>query len=417
MVKAKNRAIKFIPLFLALAIAGMVAGIRFYPKLTERMGFGVAAVPLFNPTLTYPDMYNGPLYATSEQIGDGYPIEKYFKNLDRNGINYFIGFFALSGTQNRSMLNNYSGLGYIVNAVQKYPKRIIPFFNPGMGGDEVEPLVGKKLTALYSSALTSSKEIVGSGIIKGFGEIETQEWNFPHNDARIIELIKLAGAHKIHVMFHPVASKIGDVKKLVAAYPNTTFLIHMYRSDLDKSRDALIKIIKAHNNIYFSIDAAHIAHYDGNDMLYEHTKSSKFIADFDAKYDTMLKSAVSDYTPLVNAVPTKVMWGTEAGPEYSFDAAVYDRLIKISRDLIGRLPLEHQEGVGYKNALRVFGEGVALTTPIQILDASSLPHCSDTTIDACDSKCGIVTDDDAIDPVKDACFQMCLVQKRCIDPE
>ncbi|MBI4086434.1 amidohydrolase family protein [Candidatus Kaiserbacteria bacterium] len=418
MITFKNRAVKFIPLLLALAVVGAVVGIHYYSKLTETMGFGVAAVPLFNPTLTYPGMYNGPLYATSEQIGDGYPIEKYFKNLDRNGVNYFIGFFAIEGAQNRATLHNHSGLGYMLDAVQKYPNRIIPFFNPGRGGDEVEKLVGSELTAMYKATLTSSEAIVGTSVIQGFGELETQEWKARHNDPKVLQLVDLAKAHGLSVMFHPVASKIKDVEAIVTAYPDTTFLIHMYRSDLKESRKTLIALLKKYPNLYFSIDAAHIVHRvnDDMDILYDYEKSSGFIAEFDEDYDAILASAVKDYKPLVEGAPTKVMWGTEAGPDYSFEPAVYDRLIKISRDLIGRMPTEHQEALGYKNALRAFGKGVTLTTPISIVDTKTLPFCSNDTVDACDDSCGIKTDADLNSPVKGGCFEQCLFTNRCIDP-
>jgi len=42
---------------------------------------------IFNPSLTYPGAYNGPLYGTSEQVGSA-SMDSYFKNLDQNGINF-----------------------------------------------------------------------------------------------------------------------------------------------------------------------------------------------------------------------------------------------------------------------------------------------------------------------------------------
>jgi hypothetical protein len=372
---------------------------------------------LLSPTLTYDGMYNGPLYATSEQIGTGYSIEDYFANLNRNGVSYMIGMFAMSGPQDADALVAHEGLGYILNAVKKYPYRVIPFFNPGLGGEEVEPLVGDELTYRYSSALSSSKSIVGNMVLKGLGEIETQEWAMAHNDPRVLQLANLANANGINLMFHPVASKLDNAKTLIEAYPGINFLFHMYREDVANGKSKLIDLLKTHDNAYFSIDAAHIAFNDGNDILYTNSKASGFISEFDRNYDRMVSSAEKAYRDIVIAAPLQVVWGTEAGPEYSFEPAVYDRLIKISRDLIGRMPSEYQEALAYKNALRAFGEGAVLTTAVEISDTGTWDMCSDDTMDACDASCGIETDADAEEPAKDACFKQCLNTNQCIDPE
>src|SRR3989344_9094886 len=49
---------------------------------------------LIYPELTYEGAYNGPLYGTSEQVGSA-SMDSYFENLDRNGINFFIGMFGI----------------------------------------------------------------------------------------------------------------------------------------------------------------------------------------------------------------------------------------------------------------------------------------------------------------------------------
>ena len=42
------------------------------------------------PKLKYEGAYNGPLYGTSEQVGSA-SMDTYFKLLDNNGINFFMG--------------------------------------------------------------------------------------------------------------------------------------------------------------------------------------------------------------------------------------------------------------------------------------------------------------------------------------
>ncbi len=373
----------------------------------------ISEYQVFQPKLKYEGAYNGPLYATSEQVGGEFSMEKYFSNLDRNGVNWFVGFFTYLEKPQEDSLVTSRGLGRVIDAVQRHPLRVVPYYNLGMGGKEVEPLVGDKLTALYTQMIPAMKEVAGPNFLRGLGEIETQEWSVAHNDPKVLQLFNLAKSHTINFMFHPVASKIEQVDQITKAYPTQNIIIHMYRDDLDKSRSRLIEILNSNKNLYFSIDAAHIAHSNGMDILYDYDESSAFISEFDTKYKTMLNDAVSDYKSLVEGAPDKVMWGTEAGPEYSFEPAVYDRLIKMSRELIGQMKPEHQEALGYKNALRAFGNGVALEKNIVVLDNSNWEDCTGDQIGKCDVECGVT--DETKDPALESCFQACLLKEKCLD--
>ena len=241
---------------------------------------------IFQPKLRYDGAYNGPLYGTSEQVGSA-SMDDYFKLLDNNGINYFIGMFGIEGEPQAETLTSDQGLGEIISAAKKHPYRIIPFFNPGIGGEEVEQYLGTTLTSMYTKTLVASKKIVGNDFIKGFGEVETQEWTARHNDPKILQLIDLAQRNDLNFMFHPVASKIDDVKKMIEAYPDRIFLIHMYREDLDKSKSQLIKMLQEHDNLYFSMDAAHIIHVNNMDIIYDLDSANrqKSINDFVSAYD------------------------------------------------------------------------------------------------------------------------------------
>ena len=111
---------------------------------------------------------------------------------------------------------------------------------------------------------------------------------------------------------------------------------------------------------------------DGNDIIYTYDSENKessikrFISTVDSKEKNIIIDAITAYKPLVDAVPDKVMWGTEIGPEYAFDPEVFDRAIKISRLVIAGFDEEDREAVGYKNALRVFGQGVVANPNIKV---------------------------------------------------
>jgi len=369
------------------------------------------------PVLTYANAYNGPLYGTSEQVGSA-SMDSYFDLLDKNGINFFIGMFSISGEPSADTLVSDSGLGEVIAAAQKHPSRIIPFFNPGIGGEEVEQSLGEELTTMYTQTLAASQKIAGRDFIKGLGEVETQEWSVRHNDQKVLQLITLAKRNNIHFMFHPVATKISDVKKIIEAYPDTIFLIHLYREDLDDSKTELIAILKEHDNLYFSMDAAHIIHVNNMDIIYDYDSGNKqssinqFVSAFDSKEQSIISNAISAYKPLVDAVPDKVMWGTEIGPEYAFDPQVFNRAVKASRFVIAGFDAEDQEAVGYKNALRVFGPGVVTNATIKVLDTRSWPDCTADKVEDCDTFCE-TPDGDKLTAEQDACFLNCLIEKKC----
>ena len=374
---------------------------------------------IINPMLTYEGAYNGPLYATSEQVGSA-SMDSYFYNLDRNGINFFIGMFGIDGKPTSETLITDQGLGEVIDSVQKHPYRIIPFFNPGIGGEEVEQYLGDKLVGMYTTTLTASQNIAGKDFIRGLGEIETQEWSVRHNDQKVIKLIDIANNNNIDFMFHPVANKIDDVQAIIEAYPNTNFLIHLYREDLDNSKGRLIEIMKTHNNLFFSIDAAHIIHVNGMDVIYDYDgvnkqiSINKFVSTYDSKEKSIVSDAIKAYKPLVDAVPDKVMWGTEIGPEYAFDTKVFDRAIKVSRLVIAGFNPEHQEGVGYKNALRVFGKGVVVDKNIKVIDTSSWPECTPEQTSKCDESCNL-PDSDVLTSEQEECYFYCIGENKCRD--
>jgi len=330
---------------------------------------------IFNPRLTYPGAYNGPLYATSEQVGDTAPKELYFENLDRNGVNYFIGMFTISGEPDPSTLTSSKGLGYIIDWVEKHPNRIVPFFNLGLGGKKEEPQLGKTLTRRYNKTHIASKSIVGDNFIKGLGEIETQEWLVRHHDPKVMQLFEIADTGGLVAMFHPTSFKLNDVERVVKAFPDTIFLIHMFHEDIRDRKSTLIDIMESHENLIFSIDAAHLI-FDGNDVLSTcdgpNIQISKdcFISIYDSQEKIFIKNALRFYDTIVDAVPEQVVWGTNSRSLYNYEPEVYDRMIKISRLFIGELDPKYQEAVGYKNALRIFGPGVKLDRKIDVIDAS-----------------------------------------------
>ncbi len=322
------------------------------PEKTEE------AMELFPPQLTYPDAYNGPLYATSEQIGDSAPLS-HLQNLRRNGVNFIIAFFGIEidpgEEEDLAVL-------YAKTFVQSAPGRVVPFFSPGMGGSETKPLVGDKLTSIYRDTLEVIKEQAGEDFIRGIGEIEQYAWDIQPNDPKMLQLFDLAAENNLAVMFHPDPGQTNGVKAVIERYPETTFLIHMFPEDFDRDRQDYINLMKMHDNLYFSVDVDHMMFEGQTGLLYKYedepveTAKRHFIANYDRNEQQLLNAALNRYKPLIEAVPDKAMWGTEGGTEYVYEPEVYDRMIKFTRLFIGQLDPSVQGKFAYQNAERLINE-------------------------------------------------------------
>ena len=214
---------------------------------------------LIYPNLTYDNAYNGPLFDTSLQIGSGGDMDKYFENFDRNGMNFFIGYFKIDYPPEQNIFINNKGLGYALYAIQKHPYRIIPYISLSKDAEEVPEILGSEMTGLLRSNLDAVREIAGQDFVKGFGELEVMDYTgYRVNSRELMEIYDLAKEKNIWVMFHPNAGEVSRVKEVIEKYPDIKFLIHMFRTDFKTDRDAYINLIKTHDNLFFSVDVDHM---------------------------------------------------------------------------------------------------------------------------------------------------------------
>lgn len=326
----------------------------FVPEVTEES----ASLELFESQLTYRDAYNGPLFATSEQIGSSAPL-MHLQNLRRNGVNAMIAFFGIELDADEEVDLD---IQYAQSVVKAAPGRVIPFFSPGMGGSETKLLLGDKLTTIYKDTLAVIKEQAGENFIQGLGEIEQYAWDIQPNNPKMLELFDLAAENNLKVMFHPDPGQSNAVKTVLERYPDTIFLIHMFPEDLSTDKQQYLILLKTHDNLYFSVDADHMMFDGETGLLYKYEDETvaqakaHFMTDYDQNEQQLLNSAVQRYKPLIEAVPDKVMWGTEGGTPYFYEPEVYDRTVKFSRLFIAELDPVIQEKFAYKNALKMFGE-------------------------------------------------------------
>ncbi len=371
------------------------------------------------PQVTYEGTYSGTLVDSSIQIDDA-PMDQYFAGMNRNGVHAFIGFFEIPGKAEEGKLSNQDGLGFLVDAVQTHPQRVIPFLSLEWDNDAISLLPDGELLQFYRDAYFSATGIAGKGIVKGIGKLEQFDWpGDPVNGTKMKNLVEFAQDETIHIMFHPGKGETDDIEALVSAYPDVQFIMHQSYEDFSADREKLIAIMKENPNLYYSVDVDHLM-YDagkGSSILYEFETvplakgAERFLEEYEENHAKMLSNAIALYLPLIKAVPDQVMWGTHAGPEYNYDPDVYDRIIEFSRAFIAATPVEGQEKFAYQNAWNAFGPGSTIDHDVVVVDAAGWPTCTKSQENQCFNAC--TKNDEDVTPSDKACEQICQYDLQC----
>lgn len=309
------------------------------------------------PAQTDPLAYNGTLFITSEKLGSEFDLDDYITDLNRNGVSQSIVYYGIEGGFFENSDKSIKG------ALTKYPGRIIPFYSTGIGSQSEGEMLGEELTGQYRKAYTQVSKKLGP-VLAGVGEIEAYAWKVPHNDPKIRSLIDIAAENKMAVMFHPARGQSNEMADLLAGYPNTTFLIHLFRNDFTAERQLIHNLMTKYPNLVYTIDADHMM-FSPNDkigLLYKYQDQplssavEGFTSDFDRQFKALLASSLEEYRPLIEAFPDRVTLGTESSLDYALEDAVFDRTIKLLRYFIAGLPESQREAVAFKNAKRYFSQ-------------------------------------------------------------
>lgn len=316
--------------------------------------------PAVSGAVTVAGGYNDPLFLTSEKTGSEAPFTSLLANMQKQGVTRAILYFEVEPDEGGP-----DDKVAILKAIRNAPGRIVPFFSPGYSSQEAKPRVGPTMVADYTTGY-NTMESTNPGLLKGIGEVEMYAWPQTHDDPKLKSLFQFAADKKLAVMLHPRANGVTALGRIAAAYPNTTFLFHMFQSDFASTRPAVIALMKKHKNLVFTIDVDHLL-FDGNTgLLYKYENEStasavkNFIAGYDANAGRLLEKANALYKPLVAAAPDRVTIGSELSTDYSYDAAVYGRIVRTARLFVASLPKSQQAGVAFNNADRLFGAGASI---------------------------------------------------------
>jgi hypothetical protein len=331
------------------------------PQVTP-LSTTLTPVPLTTPTPspTPAGPYTGPLFDTHLHLAATYltgwlsrltSAQDLLSYLDHNQVNWAIGFYTMPPDKTRIQWAKTAE-----TIARDTSKRIIPLFSPC---EDPTFAAGQYTGVLFNECLQPQ------GLFQGVGEIvpyHFQTQNLSFESAPIQTAFKAVNEMRGIIMVHPSngtgvrTTYIDEVEPSIARYPDTIFLFHAYANF-----DLAAQLMSKYPNVYFSMDFAGF-YYQGKSgtPLFPTNPAAEnpesFLAAInEVGFDRIVSENVRRLTPLIQKFPDRVFWGTDLSHPFTFEQPVTDMVIKISRQVIGGLPIDIQEKYAYQNAQRVFG--------------------------------------------------------------
>ena len=174
-------------------------------------------------------------------------------------------------------------------------------------------------------------------------------------DPAMLDLYDYAAANDLIVMIHPELSDMEDLHGTLINNPNTIFLLHGLVNSAERApiAEELETLFWEYQNVYYSVDAALM---EGYSLLDDRIKNKEqFVANLHSKpmYYRLLASALVFWKPIIEAYPTRMMWGTDLFYWWQFEPDVIHELTQFGRDFTASLDLEVQERFAYRNAVEM----------------------------------------------------------------
>ena len=281
--------------------------------------------------------------------------EKFFAILDRENIVGLIGFLPViheffdgDDSYNRSYQEQ------ILSVVNRCDTKLIPFLYPyshiGIPPNEH----GHNLPNLIDQNYRGNPiPFRGIGEIHSGGILTDSYAGMRLVDPAMLELYDYAAGNDLIVMIHPELSNIEDLQLALMHNPKTIFLLHGLVNTSEAIAEELDALFREHQNVYYSVDAQLIPEYDLHNAQVKNKE--QFMANLHSQpmYYRLLASALVYFKPIIDAHPTRMMWGTDLIYSWNFGPDVIHELTQFSRDFIAGLAPEAQEMFAYKNAMEM----------------------------------------------------------------
>mgnify|MGYP002278070225 CR=1 FL=1 len=317
------------------------------------------------------EFYQGPLVSTHEHMSgpDGFWMTS-------EKLDWFVSWMQRNRVVRAMAITNEQ----IAPVIEPHDDRLVPFLSPYIQlRDEFE-----RLSAALEDLLDRHDFYEGLGefgLYRAPGPDRTPP--IPANHPRLLEVYDLAADRDIPVMVHggrptQYEDPTGLVTDMEAAFEHNrdcTFLVHstFYGVTIDGESnlpigEAVDTLLNEHSNLYFDISGANTSPYsyrynEGPDDDYDTVNrtekksqewfESKLQADGGVDYHA---SRLYDlYGSILENHPDRVTWGMDASWQWHFNDWAMDTWIDVARALLGKLPQDKADQVGYKTAADLFG--------------------------------------------------------------
>ena len=281
--------------------------------------------------------------------------ERFFATLDRENVIGLIGFlkvihenFVGDDSWNRPYQEQ------TLSVVNRCDNKIIPFLHPYSHIGIPPKEHGARMPKLIDQNIRGNPiPFRGIGEIHSGGILTDSYAEMRLVDPAMLELYDYAAANDLVVMIHPELSHIEDVHRALNHNPNTIFLLHGMVNTVETITEELEALFREHQNVYFSVDANLMTGYTLHHPQIEN--KAHFLANLHSNrmYYRLLGSALVTWKPIIEAYPTRMMWGTDLIYSWNFEPDVIHELTRYGRDFITGLDPDVQERFAYRNAVEM----------------------------------------------------------------
>jgi hypothetical protein len=328
------------------------------PPATTTPVVTTTSTPTVTPTQTTTGPYAGPLFDTHLHLDENTLLSRFgsadrlISFLDGGDVDWAIGFYLLPTNYPESSIES------IASAVASH---IVPLFQ--------DPNWSQFFASEQYATSKLQQYLQPQGPYRGVGEIalyqedlQSVTFNSPAMQAVFQAVNEVKGIVMIHLSTANMggrATELSEIEPSVRDYPDTTFLFHGRKEDMK----LVSQLMDVYSNVYFTIDAndsIFTSKLTGYNLLFPGGAAAdtaeRFLADIDRiGTDALVENGLSNLETMLEAYPDRVLWGTDLSSTWHFDDSVFDAVIKLSREVIGRLPADLQEKYAYQNAQEVFG--------------------------------------------------------------
>ena len=332
-----------------------------HPTATTSPVVTTPTTPAKTTTQTTTGPYPGPLFDTHLHFDENTLLSRFgsaeglISFLERGNVDWAIGFYLLPADSTSSVV---SSTKPIISAVGSH---VIPLFHASNWSQLFA-------SEQYTEAVLQ-QYLQPQGLHWGVGEIalyqedlQSVTFNSPAMQTVFQAVNELKGIVMIHLSTINMGGRpteLSEIEPSIRDYSDTTFLFHGRKEDMK----LVAQLMSKYSNVYFTIDAndsIFTSKFTGYNLLFPGGAAAdtaeRFLADIDRiGAEALVQNGLDNLTTLLEAYPDRVLWGTDLSYTWHFDDAVFDTVISLSREVIGRLPADLQEKYAYQNAQRVFG--------------------------------------------------------------